>query len=192
MGPLIVLSALGSGCNIYFNAARNLLEAPVDRADNGVTFCRFRKEADVAWEAFSGANPDHHYSSHFERGFKFGFVDYLEDNGPGKPPYLPIWCFRHDNYESPEGFQKIADWDAGFQEGTAAAVNSGLREYYILPTPARLLGVPVPTTTDPHAVPSPAGTDTLPSPRPYMPPATTSTGGGSSEAVVSGPSRSGR
>ena len=188
IGLLIALSALGSGCNIYFSAARNLFEAPVDRVDNWLTYCRFRREADVAWDAFRAANPGHTYSSYYERGFKFGFVDYLEDNGQGKPPYVPIWCFRNIHYESPEGFQRIADWDAGFQEGAAAAVNSGLREYFIMPTPVQLLGVPVPPAapTEMQAPPSPVGSDSLHEPRPYMPPAVTGAEGRSTGSVVSG------
>jgi hypothetical protein len=146
--PCIVgLCGLVSGCGPALNATRTLVIEPLqycDSADKVIEWTRDEKLAKEAWEKVGHANGQV-YSKDYERGFKFGFADYLYAGGKGLPPPLPPRRYWKPKYESPAGYQAIEEWYAGYAHGAALAMASGARQF-----------VPVPSSVPPHVGAAPA------------------------------------
>lgn len=181
---LVMLSSLGSGCSMYHQLCRVLRRTPCDQVDDCKTQAYHRQEADKAWAQFQSrcATP---YSCDFEQGFKDGFFDFVQRDGTGMPPTMPPWRYRHLRDENPEGFAAIRDWDAGFVEGANAARASGLRQFYVVPTPAYLMGASVTGPLPPLSVPGDASELPPPSTLPAEPVPTAVKGGRPADTVDS-------
>jgi hypothetical protein len=98
---------------------------------------RNRALADAAWAETAGHMLTAPVSTDYVIGFKQGFVDYLEAGGPGEPPPVPpryYWGFRH---QTPEGYNAIQEWFAGFRHGTEMAQASGYRRSIVIPSSGR-------------------------------------------------------
>jgi hypothetical protein len=125
--------ALGSGCNVAVNFARDTVFEAKRVTDECCERIRNRSVANAAWDDFQKCAPKGSYSAHYARGFKDGFADYLYAGGNGdQPPTLPE-CYWGVRYQTPEGYQAIQDWFAGYPQGMAAAQQSGLRELVVFP-----------------------------------------------------------
>lgn len=155
---------LGSGFEIWRYATRNLYEAPVDTRDDCLERMRYRHLGEKAWQDICAQNPGQ-YSVHYGRGFVDGFADFLYAGGTGEPPMVPPWRYRKAVYETPEGFQAIEDWFAGFRHGAGAAQASGLRNFVLVPLSQ------VPPPPDAYLMMPPEPSEGLPPPRKLMPPA---------------------
>jgi hypothetical protein len=155
---LLALTVAPSGCTWIPYAVENLVEAPCDMVDRWCLCWRFHRQANDAWAQIEKADPTHAYSPHYVRGFKEGFVDFLESDGTGEPPAAPPWAFRKSQYMTPEGRQEVEDWFAGFRHGTAAARASGLRETIAVPLALPPIHAPLGFSDrpQPSAVPSEA------------------------------------
>jgi hypothetical protein len=130
---LLALCAAPSGCSWTPYAVWNLWEAPCDVLHRTGLNCRFRRQADDAWDHVLQASPDGAYSQTYADGFKEGFVDFLDADGTGDPPAAPGWCYRTPRFLTPEGKQEVEDWFAGFRHGAAVARASGLRQAVVVP-----------------------------------------------------------
>jgi hypothetical protein len=130
--PWIVgICTLGPGCGPTYNTTRTLIVEPFlycDSADKVVEWTRDEKLAKDAWEKV-GASTGQAYSKDYERGFKFGFADYLYAGGSGLPPPMPPRRYWKPKYESAAGYQAVDEWYAGYRHGAAVAMESGFREY---------------------------------------------------------------
>lgn len=157
---------LGSGFEIWRYASRNLYEAPIDARDDCMERARYRHMGEKAWEEICRANPGQ-YSVHYGRGFVDGFADFLFAGGTGEPPVVPPWRYRKSVYETPEGYQAVEDWFAGFRHGAGVAQASGLRNLVLVPV-SRLPENPMAA----YPPPPPEPTEGLPPPKKLMPPAT--------------------
>ncbi len=144
---IVGLCPLGGGCGPLLNTARHSIIEPIEycRPLNDISDrVRFHSLANSAWKTFAKAEPKHSYSSDYSDGFKKGYVDYLFAGGSGTPPPVPPRSYWNSWYETPEGYLAVQEWFAGYEQGVAAAEESGRRNF-----------VPVPSTTSPvEVVPS--------------------------------------
>jgi len=170
----VVLCLADAGCGTFWtNTVRNTEEAPIF----GIDQCRISKRnyrlARQAWREVSGRHPGKHHSSDYGDGFVDGFADYLESGGNGQPPAVPPFRYRLSRYQTPEGYQAIEEWYAGFRVGAAAAQASGLRQLFILPLSAPPINAVERTPAAPadpwsRSVGSESPAE-LPAPRPVQP-----------------------
>jgi hypothetical protein len=129
----LALCAAPSGCSWIPYSVHNLWEAPCDVLHRTALRCRFRRQADDAWDHVLKGNPGVPYSRMYAVGFNEGFVDFLDADGTGEPPAAPPWCYRTPRSLTPEGKQEVEDWFAGFRHGAAVARASGLRQAVVVP-----------------------------------------------------------
>ena len=130
---LLGYCALGSGCNLAVNLARDTVFEARRVTDDCCEKIRDRSQANAAWDDFQKCGPAGSYSADYARGFKDGYANYLYAGGNGEQlPTLPerYWGVR---YQTPDGYQAIQDWFAGYPQGVAAAQQSGLRELKVFP-----------------------------------------------------------
>ncbi len=165
---ILGLCVLAAGCSPTYNVTLTTFLEPLafnDTADKIVEVSRDCKLAKQAWEEVVRCNPGAPYSCDYAKGFKEGYADYLYAGGPATPPPVPPRCYWKPKYETPEGYQAIEDWYAGFRHGAAVAQASGYREYVPVPT-----WVPPPSARrpppPPPAPPAPPAPEQLPAPRP--------------------------
>jgi hypothetical protein len=156
---LLGLCGLNAGCKLYVDAARNLVRQPIERLDNICEARHNRQLAKEAWDQYVLANPGCTPSSDYYQGFLIGFTDYLRSGGNGQPPVAAPWPYWTVHYQNPQGIQAMEDWFAGFRQGAAAAMQSGYRQYIVLPltaSPAGLYAPQPPILIGPPPVPPPA------------------------------------
>lgn len=153
------LCLLLAGCHLVKNAAQNATYEAKLATDESKERCQYEKLAEETWASEQGAESPKFSKTYFE-GFKDGFVDYLQFGGSGQPPYLPPKRFWTSHYRTPEGFQEIENWYAGFRHGVASAQRSGLRKWATLPNAY--------VTEQPLTVPHPPTVLPLPSVYPTM------------------------
>jgi hypothetical protein len=155
--------------------ARTIIIEPIlycRRLDNCVDLKRNKELAEGAWADFAQHNPDVEYSFDFEKGFKFGYEDFLYAGGSGQPPPVPPRYYWRPEFESGDGHRAIEDWYAGYARGAEAARESGYRQLVTVPASVALPD-PLPSTNAPQAnlgVPRPdggalPGKEMLPPPR---------------------------
>ena len=168
----ILLAAAASGCSLLSDGARTLVIEPLhycNPLDKWVTRSRHQALANSAWDELLCEQPGP-FSADNERGFKEGFVDYLDFGGTGEPPPIPPRRYWNDRYRTPEGRRAVEDWFAGFRFGALEAQTSGCREYATVPT-----SIPFPCDmgpTDSAAASGPALEPIpIPVPTPSLPPA---------------------
>src|ERR1019366_8895716 len=70
----------------------------------------------------------------YAKGFKDGFVDYLQFGGSGQPPYVPPKQYWGPRYRTPAGYQSMEDWYARFRHGAATAHQSAYPQFVRLPS----------------------------------------------------------
>jgi hypothetical protein len=170
---LVAVLLLQPGCGFFCYSIQNLIEAPVDAKDECVMHYRFSAMAEDAWKQVPCADPSLPYSRHYARGFKAGYVGYLEGGGSVEPPAEPPWIYRTSHFETPEGVEAINDWFAGYRHGALAAQASGYREEaVILPLGRAPYQPPAPVAAPEGSGPqgNAPRLDELPGPR-IMPPA---------------------
>ncbi|HKI37790.1 MAG TPA: hypothetical protein VKA46_38410 [Gemmataceae bacterium] len=141
----VILCAANAGCGtvwsntggtFWVNTVRNTVEAPIYGMDKCYISRRNYYLAQQAWHEVSRTHPGQPFSSDYGKGFIDGYADYLESGGNGQPPAVPPFCYRLSRYQTPQGYQAIEEWYAGFRAGATAAMASGLRQLFILPLSA--------------------------------------------------------
>jgi hypothetical protein len=139
---LVALSLCGGGCTLVHDATcltvYKMREAVRD-CHEGV---RDRAWADHAWAQVRRECPKGAYSHDYAQGFKDGYAHYLFRGGNGEPPPLPPRHYRALRYQTPEGYQAIEDWFAGFRHGAGVAQHSGHRRW--ITGPSSLAGAEIP------------------------------------------------
>ena len=165
------LCTLSAGCQLAADGTRGVCAELTRKTDEKREFRRNWQLACTVWE-------DEHAhsagcSADFAQGFKEGFVDYLDAGGTGQPPPLPPRRYLAFRYQTPDGYQAITDWFAGFRRGAAAAAESGYRKYVVIPSPLAS-GQVAPKASGHDRLPAPStgsGPGFPPSPQPLAPPA---------------------
>jgi hypothetical protein len=90
--------------------------------------------AETHWREVQRQCGEQTFSTDYAQGYIEGFADYLERGPAGGPPAIPPQRYWNVGYQSPTGHQAIQEWFAGFEDGTAAAVESGYRQFRTIPT----------------------------------------------------------
>lgn len=98
---------------------------------------RFLREAedlaDTVWNEVGVGDLACKRCTEFERGFKTGFVEYLDANGDGSPPAVPPRRLRHHVLRSDREQRDIDDWFAGYRLGAQVAAQGGYRQRIVIP-----------------------------------------------------------
>jgi hypothetical protein len=166
-----------AGCRLYENAARNIINEPIEYVDEIKISHEARRSAERVWAELCAANPERTFTKDYANGFKDGYADYLDNGGPGVPPALPPRYYRRSHYLNPEGHALIRDWFSGFQQGIDIAKETGNRGWLtvpvLLPEPAKnpVLDVKQIPSEEcaPGRDPRKPNVDKLPKPRPADP-----------------------
>jgi hypothetical protein len=124
-----MLSLFSAGCTLIDNGARVLCTSVEDSVDDALERVRNRKWANEAWEQVTNSDPHQAFSADYAYGFKDGFAEYLFRGRDGEVPPLPPAKYRKFCYQTPEGYQAIEDWFAGYRHGVAVARDRGYRRY---------------------------------------------------------------
>jgi hypothetical protein len=150
--------------------------ASSDRAD---TFHHNRELARRAWAQLAASDPSVCSSPEYRDGFIDGYADYLNLGGTGAAPPIPPRRYWNVDYKCPGGVEAIQAWYAGFEQGAAAAKESGIREVEVVPSsvllpppePPMAMGPEVPA--EPFVLPEPPmaapGVELVPTPAPLPP-----------------------
>ena len=129
------LIALCQGCDLAVNFTRNVIFEVQRCTDDCREHIRNRRLANLAWNEAQDCVPMGPFRPDYARGFKDGYADYLYAGGECDPPFLPPRHYWGMRYETPQGFQAIQDWYAGYRHGRAAAQLSGYRQFVMIPFP---------------------------------------------------------
>jgi hypothetical protein len=130
----IALCAGNTVCSTFWqNSLRNLAEFNIEKGDDLRIVLRNRQLAKTAWHALAERHPEQEFSIDYGRGFRAGFIDYLEFGGNGEPPPVPPFRYRLSPYQTPQGYRAILDWYAGFRHGAGEARVGGYRNTIVLP-----------------------------------------------------------
>jgi hypothetical protein len=156
-------SLVGSGMDHVAYGVREAWEDHQERA-------RDRRWAEDAWNRTCASQPDAASSADYADGFQEGFAHYLYVGGSGAPPPLPPRRYRALSYQTPQGYQAIEDWFAGYRQGTAVARQGPFRDWVTGPSALRGPAVSLRLEDLPpaEAAPAPPPEELLP-PRPAEP-----------------------
>jgi hypothetical protein len=176
---VVLMGALSpglAGCNIYYYAARNLINEPhVVGSLVGIEH-QLRKEAKAAWREVREQYPRTAFTAEFRDGFLDGYVDYLDQGGNGSTVAVPPPRYtRQKKYFTEEGQCLMRHYLLGFQYGQEVAIATGRRALFTVPVllPEQPKGPPAfqvqprETTTPPRMTPPqppPAASAASPSP----------------------------
>ena len=150
------LIALCQGCDLAVNFTRNVIFEVQRCTDDCREHIRNRRLANLAWNEAQDCVPMGPFRPDYARGFKDGYADYLYAGGECDPPFLPPRHYWGMRYETPQGFQAIQDWYAGYRHGRAAAQLSGYRQFVMIPFPMSEPGcVPYPPSLSVFETPAP-------------------------------------
>jgi hypothetical protein len=173
---LIGLLTCAAGCTSIRDGTHAVCYRLFQAGEDHLECARNRKWAEAAWLQASATVTCAH-TEDYGAGFQDGFADHLYA-GTVVPPPLPPKRYRHIEYQTPEGYQAIEAWFAGYRHGVVAAQQGGYRRWITGPAatsvapaaPAVDLHVPQMSPTDAVPTPAPAPTPAPPAP-PEMPPA---------------------
>jgi hypothetical protein len=158
----MTLCVLAAGCSWIPYALNNMVETPTEVVERYTLRCRFRRMAKDAWaQCGQGQN----YSRYYERGFKEGFVEFLDADGTGNPPAVPPWWYRQNRFLTPEGQLEVEDWLAGYRQGALVARASGYRRIVTVSVTLPPLHTPGPEAPQVPVIAAPEAAVTLPPPR---------------------------
>jgi hypothetical protein len=158
----MTLLAFAAGCSWVPYALNNMLETPTEVVERYALRCRFRRMAKDAWAECSKGQK---YSRYYERGFKDGFVEFLDADGTGNPPAVPPWWYRQNRFLTPGGQLEVEDWLAGYRQGALVARASGYRIIVTVPVTLPPLHTPGPEAPQVPVTAGPDAAVTLPPPR---------------------------
>jgi len=159
---LLALCMATAGCQLASNGVHNLAYEAKLAAGDAAEHCRYEKLAATYWAKVENCSSGRNYSHDYARGFKDGFVDFVEYGGTGQPPDVPPKHYWGAHYRTPEGYRAIEDWYAGFRHGATAAHESGQRQWAT---------VPAANATEHSATERPAPAPEHPAPAPsFLPP----------------------
>ncbi|HJT78633.1 MAG TPA: hypothetical protein VJ739_15630 [Gemmataceae bacterium] len=132
---LPMLAVLLGGCSTFWAyGVRNVVEEPVDCADNTIDVTRYYCLAKQAWDGVRKSCPGASYSADYGHGFERGYAHYLAYGELIRCPVAPPWCYRQPCDETPGGQRAIEDWFAGYRQGVEAARASGIHGFVLLPS----------------------------------------------------------
>jgi len=163
------LGTTATGCNMFQDAARTLVNEPLVVHNQHAIKHDLRKQANAAWKEVRSQYPRRAFTSEFHEGFTDGYVDYLDRGGNGSIPAVPpVKYTRHKKYFTENGQCLVKDYFLGFKYGQDIAIATGKRQFLTVPVllPVEDDGPPA------FKIQPPAGSggDALPAPKPVQMP----------------------
>jgi hypothetical protein len=137
---VLALSVLNSGCTLVCDTVRTVYTCVEDHIEDALEYRRDRQLANEVWDNTCGGCPGQEHSGDYVRGFKDGFVDYLYRGGNCEPPAIPPHRYRKFRYQTPQGYQAIENWFAGYRAGATAAHETNYRRWITGPVPPCVAG----------------------------------------------------
>jgi hypothetical protein len=167
----IGLGVFGQGCNLVCHGVYVVTFKTAQYVSDCREKNRNRKWAEAAWKDVQKADPGAPYSEDYGKGFKEGFTTFVYRGGTGEPPPVAPPRYRTLKYQTPEGYQAIQDWFAGYRHGVDVAQKGGYRQWVTGPTSLRCQGPvsPHPPVEANPPVPAPPPHEFLPDPPKVMP-----------------------
>ena len=132
--PLLGLSLLSSGCALVEDMHRNAWLSLCTPMDTHKEVARNRRWAESAWCDFATKDSIGHRSTDYADGFKDGYAEYLYRGGDGEPPLVAPLRYRHARFQTPQGYQMIEEWFAGYRHGASVARDTGVRRFITGPS----------------------------------------------------------
>lgn len=136
---LIGICLLGSGCSVVSTGTRVVTARVKESLSEHAERSRNKAWARAAWQSVRAANPGVGFSGDYEKGFEAGFTEHLY-RGTIQPPPLPPASYRGASHQTPNGYQAILAWFAGFRHGVADAQARGDRDLVTGPSSLRQAG----------------------------------------------------
>ena len=133
---LIGICLLGSGCSVVSTGTRVVTSRVRESLSEHAERSRNKAWAKAAWNSVLAANPGLNFSSDYEKGFENGFTEHLY-RGTTQPPPLPPASYRGARHQTPQGYQAILAWFAGFRHGVVEAQARGDRDIVTGPSSLR-------------------------------------------------------
>jgi hypothetical protein len=127
------LAPVLSGCNIFYYAAKNTLNEPVELCDQLSRTHHLRKQAKECWQEVRKQYPRKAFTPEFRDGFIDGYVDYLDRGGNAVLPAVPPKRYTRNDYLTAEGHDRIRDYFLGFKYGLDVALATGQRQFLTVP-----------------------------------------------------------
>jgi hypothetical protein len=127
---ILGLVACCQGCSTWWSVGRTAIvqpacfPAPVDRLHSYFVYHHLAKRSFAKYQADHKGEP---ISRDFAKGYVDGFTRLIEKGGPGNPPAVPPRCYWRVNNRTPDGHDAAQEWFTGFRVGTAAAMETGIR-----------------------------------------------------------------
>jgi hypothetical protein len=168
---VLALGLLSPGCAVIETGVRVAWREVAEAVEDCREHWRNRRWAVAAWEKVSSACPAQGHSADYAKGFKDGFTAFLDRGGDGVPPLVAPAHYRRFGYQTPQGYQAIEDWFAGYRHGVGVARQTDYRRLItgpVGPPPAPPPG-PAPAVDHGPSVVGPAPEETLPAPRIFAP-----------------------
>jgi hypothetical protein len=134
---VIGLCVLGSGCTLFQNAVHTVSFRMNQSLDERAEWKRNQQWAEAAWNDIRSSDAAGHYTEDYALGFKDGFATYLFKGGNGEPPPVPPRQYRKLKYQSPQGYQAVEEWFAGYRHGASVAHQDGYRQWVTGPSALR-------------------------------------------------------
>jgi hypothetical protein len=122
-----------AGCNIFYYAAKNAVNEPIELCDQVSRTHHLRKQARAAWAEVRAQYPRKAFTAEFRDGFIDGYADYLDRGGAGEPPVVPPKKYTRNDYLNPDGHVLIKDYVLGFKYGSDVAIATGQRQFLVVP-----------------------------------------------------------
>jgi hypothetical protein len=114
---LVAMCACSSGCALICDATSLMVFKARESIEDCHENVRNHKWAEEAWVHVKAGTPGVPFSKDYAQGFKDGFAYFLFRGGNGEPPPLPPNSYRKVAYQTPQGYQAIEDWFAGYRHG---------------------------------------------------------------------------
>ena len=149
---VVGVGLLCQGCGLIVQTTRVVVAGVTRSFEDHAERQRNKKWAAAAWREVHAEAPD--LSADYGAGFREGFAQYLYQGGNGQPPPLPPKRYRKLRYQTPEGYQAIADWFAGYRQGASSAHDGGFRRWVTGPS-SLTAAVPLPPPPPPADGPVP-------------------------------------
>ena len=165
---VLLLALASAGCGLFHTGAEVVTHRSWESFEDCAEYLRNLRWAKDAWEQVSQSAGPRGFSDDYARGFREGFAELLYRGGCGEPPSVPPCEYRKMKYQTPEGYQAVLDWYAGYRHGALVARQGGYRDLVTGPSalrsPSCAAAPPVLSGSEPPISPPPPVPERPPAP----------------------------
>ena len=129
-----LMSMLLSGCGLIHQSMDVLSYKTAQALSDHKERKRNAKCAREAWKSEKKNLGALGESVDYADGFHEGFTELMFWGGNGEPPPMPPPKYRTYEYQSPQGYQAIQNWFAGYRHGAGFAMERRFRDWVTGPS----------------------------------------------------------